>query len=55
MELINIKEFIKENGSDVEQLLDDYSNWLYKQEYLDSDYYTEQPTAVLNYLEEKQK
>ena len=49
------KDFIRENGKEVEELLNDYSDWLNKEGYIDSDYYTEEPTAVLAYLELKQK
>jgi hypothetical protein len=51
---IFLKEFIKNNGVGVEQLLNDYSQWLEKNGYLDSDWWSEKPGTVLNYLEEKQ-
>jgi len=34
-------------------ILWDYSNWLAKKGYLDSDYYTEEPKAVDWYLSER--
>ena len=33
-----------------EEGLEDYSNWLHKHNYMDSDYYTEEPHAVDRYL-----
>ena len=35
------------------ELLWDYSNWLHKKGYIDSDYYTEDPLAVDEYLRTK--
>lgn len=37
------------------EILDDYSNWLHKNNYMDSDYYTEEPKAVDRYLKEIKK
>jgi len=34
----------------IEMILDDYSNWLHKKGYIDTDYYCEEPTAVKEYL-----
>lgn len=50
-----LKEFIKNNGVEVEQLLNDYSHWLENHGYLDSDWWSEKPGAVLEFLEIKQK
>ena len=33
------------------KILDNYSDWLHKKGYIDSDYYTEEPHAVDAYLE----
>jgi len=33
-----------------EGLLNDYSNWLHKRGYIDSDYYTEEPRTVDSFL-----
>ena len=33
-----------------EKLLNDYSNWLHKKGYIDTDYYSEEPKAVEEYL-----
>jgi hypothetical protein len=49
-----LKEFIKKNGVEVEQLLNNYSQWLEKMGYLDSDWWSEEPQTVLAYLEERQ-
>ena len=40
---------------DLAVILWDYSDWLHKHSYLDSDYYTEEPHAVDEYLKEKFK
>jgi hypothetical protein len=33
-----------------EKLLNDYSDWLHKKGYIDTDYYSEEPKAVEEYL-----
>ena len=35
-----------------QMLLDDYSNWLSNKGYIDSDYYTEEPRAVEQFMKE---
>ena len=35
-----------------QMLLDDYSDWLHKKGYIDSDYYTEEPKAVEAFLKD---
>lgn len=40
---------------DIRELLTDYSNWLHKKGYIDSDYYTEEPNAVDAYIKEMAK
>ena len=35
-----------------EMILDDYSDWLHKKGYIDTDYYAEEPTAVKEFLKE---
>mgnify|MGYP001573560047 CR=1 FL=1 len=35
------------------ELLENYTNWLVKHHYCDSDVYTEEPIAVERYLKEK--
>jgi hypothetical protein len=35
---------------EIQEILWDYSNWLHKHGYLDTDYYTEEPHAVDEYL-----
>lgn len=34
-------------------ILEDYSDWLHKHGYIDSDYYTEEPHAIEAYIKEK--
>jgi hypothetical protein len=36
----------------IRETLEDYSNWLNKKGYIDSDYYTEEPKAIGQYLKE---
>lgn len=43
------------NNQEIEELLSEYSDWLHKHGYIDSDYYCEEPHAVDAYLEEKYK
>ena len=40
---------------DLAVILWDYTEWLHKLGYTDSDFYTEEPYAVDRYLEEKYK
>lgn len=47
-DLKSIKDFIRQ---EMEAMLNDYSDWLHKKGYIDSDYYTEEPHAVDAYLE----
>jgi len=35
-----------------QMLLDDYSDWLHKKGYIDSDYYAEKPKAVESFIKE---
>lgn len=37
------------------EILGDYSAWLHKNNYIDADYYTEEPKAIDRYLEERLK
>jgi hypothetical protein len=37
----------------IQEILWDYTEWLHKLGYIDSDFYTEKPYAVDRYLEEK--
>ena len=49
----------KESGVDANDsmvaILDDYSSWLHRKGYIDSDFYSEEPKAVQAYLKEKHK
>lgn len=40
---------------ELQEILIDYSNWLHKKGYIDSDYYCEEPKAVDAFLAEKYK
>lgn len=42
------------NSVEIQELLWDYSEWLNKHGYIDSDFYTEEPHAIDAYLEDKQ-
>jgi len=37
---------------DLETLLYDFADWLHKKGYIDTDYYTEEPTAIDAYLKD---
>lgn len=50
-----IKQLIKDRPEEVEEILNDYSRWLEKHGYMDSDWWCEEPAAVLEYLTLKQK
>lgn len=39
------------DSNDIEELLNDYSDWLHKHGYIDADYYAEEPRAVVAFLE----
>lgn len=39
----------------IRELLENYTNWLCKHNYTDSDVWAEEPTAVERYLEENEK
>lgn len=39
------------NKEEIYNLLDKYSDWLHKEGYIDSDYYTEEPHAVDAFME----
>lgn len=51
------REFlVRQNiGESEEKLLCDYSTWLSKHGYLDSDWYTEEPQAVEEFLSTRKK
>lgn len=34
----------------IQEVIEDYSNWLHKKGYIDSDYYTEEPHAIDAYI-----
>ncbi len=53
-EIVNdLKSFISSLLSEErERVVEDYTNWLIKHSYVDSDIYTEEPKAVDSYLEE---
>jgi hypothetical protein len=51
----DIDDFMQLIDTYMEQALDDYSNKLNKWGYIDSDYYTEEPTTVKRYLDELKK
>jgi hypothetical protein len=38
--------------SELQEILWDYSEWLHKKGYIDTDFYTEEPYAVNEYLKE---
>lgn len=40
---------------DAEELLNEYSEWLEKHSYIDTDYYTEEPKAVEAFLQYKEQ
>jgi hypothetical protein len=50
-----IRSLVWNYGEATEGLLNDYSKWLEKKGYLDSDWYSEEPKTVLTYLEEVKK
>jgi len=50
-----IKQLIKDKPEEVENILDDYSRWLEKRGYMDSDWWAEGEGTILEYLTEKQK
>ena len=35
------------------EILEDYSRWLHKHGYIDTDYYAEEPKAIDAYIKEK--
>ena len=43
---------MKITKEELREILEEYSDWLHKHHYIDSDYYTEEPIAVERYLEE---
>lgn len=42
-------------AEDEYKLLEDYSDWLHKHSYLDSDYYTEEPHAIDAFITHKRE
>lgn len=46
------KAFIEKNRGMISEILWDYTHFLAKEGYTDSDYYTEEPYAVDRYLED---
>lgn len=38
---------------EIVEILEDYSNWLHKQGYIDTDYYAEEPKAINEYIRQK--
>jgi len=52
--LLKVFEFMELGGINGKLgLLSDYSDFLHKEGYIDSDYYTEEPTAINRYLESR--
>jgi hypothetical protein len=47
------KELTKEDIGELSVILWDYTEWLHKLGYTDTDFYTEEPYAVDRYLKEK--
>lgn len=52
--IMALKQKDKEWEERDEKILEDYSSWLNKHHYIDSDYYTEEPQAIPEYLKSKQ-
>lgn len=42
---------VSQYADETRKLLTEYSDWLHKKGYIDSDYYTEEPLAVDAFLE----
>ena len=44
------KELSQNEKVNIQEILWDYSNWLHKHGYIDSDYYCEEPLAVDGFI-----
>jgi len=44
------QQFIKDHPEELDAILTDYSDYLMKNGYMDSDWYTEEPNTVIDFL-----
>lgn len=50
-----LEELLETRPDEIEFLLEDYSRWLEKGGYMDCDWWSEEPKAVLEYLSKNQQ
>jgi len=50
-----MEEITKKEWVEMQELLWKYSNWLFKNAYIDSDYYAEEPKAVDEFIKDNFK